>query len=61
MAKGTKNPMILVLILLIISSIFAYFVYRSYEGYRDIDCQGITCKEGEFCQQNTCKPLYPRV
>jgi hypothetical protein len=24
------------------------------EGFRDIDCKGITCREGEFCQDNVC-------
>jgi len=24
------------------------------EGFRTVDCQGKTCGEGEFCQDNTC-------
>ncbi len=24
------------------------------EGFRDVDCQGKVCGEGEFCQDNTC-------
>ena len=23
------------------------------------DCKGVLCKEGEFCQQNVCRPWYP--
>ena len=61
MTKETKNPMIIVLILVIISAIFGYFAYRAYEGYRNIDCIGVTCKEGEFCQENRCTTVYPRV
>jgi hypothetical protein len=61
MAKETKNPMIIVLILVIISAIFAYFAYSAYEGYRNVDCIGITCNEGEFCQENKCTAIYPRV
>lgn len=25
-----------------------------FEGYRDVDCQGKMCGEGEFCQDNSC-------
>lgn len=24
------------------------------EGFRNVDCQGKICGEGEFCQDNTC-------
>lgn len=31
---------------------------RSFpEGFRDLDCKGVTCKEGEFCQENVCRPV----
>lgn len=23
------------------------------------DCVGVTCAEGQFCQRNTCIPIYP--
>jgi hypothetical protein len=23
------------------------------------DCKGVLCREGEFCQQNVCRPWYP--
>lgn len=23
------------------------------------DCIGVTCAEGQFCQRNTCYPIYP--
>ena len=25
------------------------------------DCKGVLCKEGEFCQENTCRPVMPTV
>ena len=32
---------------------------RSFpEGFTDsrpVDCKGVTCKEGEFCQENVCR------
>lgn len=33
------------------------YQYRM-DGFRDVDCQGITCPEGKFCQNNTCKNIY---
>jgi len=24
------------------------------EGFRNVDCKGVTCDEGEFCMDNTC-------
>lgn len=29
------------------------------EGFRDIDCKGVNCNEGEFCQKNVCQPISP--
>jgi hypothetical protein len=31
------------------------------EGFRDLDCKGVTCKEGEFCQENVCHPVAPSI
>ena len=31
------------------------------EGFRDLDCKGVTCKEGEFCQENVCHPVMPGI
>jgi hypothetical protein len=31
------------------------------EGFRDLDCKGVTCKEGEFCQENVCHRIYPEI
>jgi hypothetical protein len=28
--------------------------FPSVSGFRDLDCQGITCGEGQFCKANTC-------
>jgi hypothetical protein len=30
------------------------------EGFRDVDCQGVTCPEGKFCQSNQCVDISPR-
>jgi len=59
MARSSKTPIILVLLLLIVIAYVTYTFYMSYEGFRNIDCAGVNCKEGEFCEENTCKPLSP--
>jgi|LauGreDrversion4_2_1035121.scaffolds.fasta_scaffold00183_41 hypothetical protein len=30
------------------------------EGFRNVDCQGVTCPEGQFCQSNQCIPRATR-
>jgi hypothetical protein len=25
-----------------------------------LDCKGVLCNEGEFCQENVCRPWYPK-
>jgi hypothetical protein len=27
------------------------------EGFRELDCKGVVCGEGEFCQENVCRPV----
>ena len=29
-----------------------YFPSMNYAGFRDLDCQGVTCAEGQFCADN---------
>jgi hypothetical protein len=61
MARSQKDPFGLVLILLIVIAFSTYVAYSMTESFRSADCKGVTCPEGEFCQQNTCKAIYPRV
>jgi len=56
MARSTKSPFLLVIVLLVVSAALGY---GAYQGFRNIDCAGINCNEGEFCQSNTCHPIYP--
>ncbi len=30
------------------------------EGFRDVDCVGVTCPEGKFCQSNKCIDIATR-
>ena len=48
----------LVLILVLVIGAFAYYAYNS-EGFQSLDCAGVTCDEGKFCQKNTCHDIYP--
>ena len=55
--KPTKDPFGLVLGLLVLGAIVAYMSYKYSEAYRNVDCLGITCPEGQFCQENKCRNL----
>ena len=35
----------------------AYF--PTVSGFRDLDCQGMTCNEGQFCQDKKCVNVMP--
>ena len=59
MARRSKISFPLTVILVTILALFAYTFYKRYEGFRDVDCQGINCPEGQFCQSNKCHPIYP--
>lgn len=56
MTRSTKTPFVLIMVLLIVMGGVSYFMY---ESYRNVDCVGVTCKEGEFCQDNSCKAISP--
>lgn len=34
--------------------------FPSIDGFRDVDCKGVTCPEGSFCQRNQCIPIATR-
>ena len=31
------------------------------EGFRDVDCKGVNCPEGQFCQDNVCHKKGPML
>jgi hypothetical protein len=38
--------------------------FPSMDGFRDVDCVGVTCPEGHFCQNKQCIPItlrYPNA
>lgn len=37
--------------------------FPTLDGFRNVDCRGITCPEGQFCQNNQCTRIstsYPQ-
>jgi hypothetical protein len=57
-----STPFLLVLVLLLVIAYASYAVYYKMEGFQSYRCDyGITCPEGQFCQENVCKPIYPQV
>ena len=55
--SSSKNPFGLVFILLLLGAISAYMTYKYTEEFREIDCLGVTCPEGQFCQKNKCRNI----
>jgi hypothetical protein len=37
-----------------------YFPSAYFEGFRELDCQGMTCGEGQFCKENKCNNVATR-
>lgn len=64
MAKGGKMGVValvvfLVLVVALLPTLKSMFAPVFPEGFRDVDCKGVTCKEGQFCQDNTCHNIMP--
>jgi len=32
----------------------------TFDSFRDLDCQGMSCPEGQFCKSNQCVTISPR-
>jgi len=64
---------VLFLVVAFLPSIRRMFVRSFPEGFqassfggsgvdsRRGDCKGVTCQEGEFCQENTCRSVMPPI
>jgi hypothetical protein len=66
MAKSKKMSVVglvvvAVLIIALLPTVRNFLAPVFPEGFRNVDCKGINCKEGEFCQENVCKPIYPAI
>jgi hypothetical protein len=52
---------VLVAVLVFLPAIRNAFSEVFPEGFRNLDCKGVVCNEGEFCQDNVCHPVAPRA
>jgi hypothetical protein len=48
---------VLVVVVAFLPAIRDAFAPLFPEGFRNLDCKGVTCDEGEFCQDNVCRPV----
>ena len=73
--KGRKGYSLLGLVLVLLAAVaFLPMIRRTFarsfpEGFqattgvdtRKGDCKGVTCNEGEFCQENVCRSVMPPI
>ena len=57
--KMAGAPVGILLILVVGFLVFLPYIRNTFapafpEGFRNVDCKGVTCDEGEFCKDNTC-------
>jgi len=52
---------VLVAVIVFLPAIRNAFASVFPEGFRNVDCKGVTCNEGEFCQDNVCHPVTARA
>ena len=58
---------VLFVVIAFLPTIRRMFVRSFPEGFqggvdsRRGDCKGVTCNEGEFCQENTCRPVMAPI
>jgi hypothetical protein len=52
---------ILLAVVAFLPTIRRMFVRSFPEGFRSLDCKGVICQEGEFCQENVCRPITPPI
>lgn len=64
-SRGGYGILALLAILVLVIAVLPWLrtAYAPYfpEGFRDVDCKGVTCKEGEFCQENVCRRIMPAI
>jgi hypothetical protein len=53
--------MVLIVVVAFLPAIRRMFARSFPEGFRNVDCKGITCQEGQFCQENVCRPIAAAI
>jgi hypothetical protein len=65
MARGTLGLFGLFLVVVVAVAVLPfvrnYFAPLFPEGFRTLDCKGMNCQEGEFCQDNKCHAISPPI
>lgn len=64
--KGGKFGLLTLLLLLFLVVAFLPGIRSTFarsfpEGFRNLDCKGVLCREGEFCQDNVCRPVAATI
>ena len=49
-----------VIIMVLIAVVRAVFPGVLRDGFADLSCQGVTCAEGQFCEEKLCKDINPK-
>jgi hypothetical protein len=61
-ASATLISLVIIFVLVVVALPWLRNNFGQYfpEGFQDRpDCQGMTCREGQFCQQNKCQDISP--
>ena len=58
-SKTLASPVGILLIVVVAFLVLLPYIRNVFapafpEGFRNVDCKGVTCGEGEFCQDNVC-------
>ncbi len=58
-SKTLASPVGILLIVVVAFLVLLPYIRNVFapvfpEGFRNVDCRGVTCQEGEFCQDNVC-------
>ena len=61
MSPGFIGVVISFVILMVFISVMAMlFPTVVKDGFQDLSCYGVPCREGEFCQSGQCIPINPK-
>lgn len=63
MARSKPYGLVGVLVVFVGVVTLLYFLKamfpQYYDGFRDVNCYGVKCNEGQFCQDNVCRNINP--
>jgi len=63
MARSKSYGVVGLLVVFVAVVTLLYFLKamfpQYYDGFRDVNCYGVKCGEGQFCQDNVCRNINP--